>query len=67
MRTAIEHAGAERGLLISPEGNELRIEAEASTSGDTIKMHLRGAPAAAPLSSLLSLGPAPAAAAIDYL
>jgi PAS domain S-box-containing protein len=46
MRTAIEHAGAERGLLISPEGNELRIEAEASTSGDTIKMHLRGAPAA---------------------
>ena len=30
MRTAIEHAGAERGLLILPRGDELRIEAEAS-------------------------------------
>ena len=36
MRTAIEHAGAERGLLILPQGNELRIEAEATTSGDTV-------------------------------
>src|SRR5262249_967282 len=36
MRTAIEHAGAERGLLILPRGVEQRIEAEASTSGDTI-------------------------------
>ena len=43
MRTAIEHAGAERGLLILPEGIELRVEAEASTSGDNVKVHLRGA------------------------
>ena len=31
MRTAIEHAGAERGLLILPRGDEQRIEAEATT------------------------------------
>jgi PAS domain S-box-containing protein len=43
MRTAIEHAGAERGLLILPQGAELRVEAEATTSGDTVTMHLRGA------------------------
>ena len=36
MRTAIEHAGAERGLLILPRGDELRIEAEATTSGETV-------------------------------
>jgi PAS domain S-box-containing protein len=36
MRTAIEHAGAERGLLILPRGVEQRIEAEAITSGDSI-------------------------------
>jgi PAS domain S-box-containing protein len=36
MRTAIEHAGAERGLLILPFGDELRIEAEATTSGNTV-------------------------------
>ena len=36
MRTAIEHAGAERGLLILPRGDELRVEAEATTSGDTV-------------------------------
>ena len=33
MRTAIEHAGAERGLLIVPRGDELRIEAEATMGG----------------------------------
>jgi transcriptional regulator with GAF, ATPase, and Fis domain len=47
MRTAIEHAGAERGLLILPQGVELRVEAEAITSGDTVTMHLRGASTAA--------------------
>jgi PAS domain S-box-containing protein len=36
MRTAIEHAGAERGLLILPRGDELRIAAEATTSSDTV-------------------------------
>ena len=36
MRTAIEHAGAERGVLILPRDVEQRIEAEATTSGDAI-------------------------------
>jgi PAS domain S-box-containing protein len=47
VRTAIEHAGAERGLLIFPQGVELRVEAEAVTSGDTVIMHRRGASTAA--------------------
>jgi len=47
VRTAIEHAGAERGLLIFPQGAELRVEAEAVTSGDTVTMHRRGASTAA--------------------
>jgi PAS domain S-box-containing protein len=36
MRIAIEHAGAERGLLILPRGDQMRIQAEATTSGDTV-------------------------------
>jgi PAS domain S-box-containing protein len=43
MRTAIEYAGAERGLLILPRGVEQRIEAEATTSGDTIIVRLKEA------------------------
>jgi PAS domain S-box-containing protein len=43
MRTAIEHAGAERGLFILPRDLEQRIEAEAITSGDTIIVRLREA------------------------
>ena len=41
MRTAIEQAGAERGLLILPRGAESWIEAEARTGGDTIFVQLR--------------------------
>ena len=41
MRTAIEQAGAERGLLILAHGVEQRIEAEATTSGDTVVVRLR--------------------------
>ena len=41
MRTAIEHAGAERGLLIRPRGAEQRIKAEATTSGDAVIVQLR--------------------------
>jgi signal transduction histidine kinase len=48
--TAVEHAGAERGLLIFPQGVELRVEAEAVTSGDTVTMHRRGASTAAGLA-----------------
>ena len=47
MRTAIEQAGAERGLLILPRGAEQRIEAEATTSGDTVIVHLRDEPVTA--------------------
>src|SRR5439155_7350448 len=47
MRTAVEHAGAERGLLILPRGDELRIAAEATTSGDTVIVGPREASVAA--------------------
>jgi PAS domain S-box-containing protein len=47
MRTAIEQAGAERGLLILPRGAEPRIEAEATTGGDTILVQLGGQPVTA--------------------
>jgi hypothetical protein len=39
MRAAIEHAGAERGLLIIPRGDELQIEAEATTSRQDVIVH----------------------------
>ncbi len=44
MRTAIEQAGAQRGLLILPDGPEQRIAAEATTSGETITVRLRNEP-----------------------
>jgi PAS domain S-box-containing protein len=47
MRTAIEHAGAERGLLILPRGDELRIASEATTSGDSVIVGPREASVAA--------------------
>ena len=40
MRTAIEQAGAERGLLILSRGAEQRIAAEASTDSTEITVHL---------------------------
>ena len=43
MRTAIEHAGAERGLLILAQGDEYRIEAEATASGDKVAVGQRQA------------------------
>ena len=43
MRTAIEHAGAERGLLMLPRGDEYRIEAEVTTQGSTVEVRLRQA------------------------
>jgi PAS domain S-box-containing protein len=36
MRTAIEHAGAERGLLILLRSDQQRIEAEATITGDMV-------------------------------
>jgi PAS domain S-box-containing protein len=43
MRAAIEQAGAERGLLILPRGDDLQIQAEATTSGEDVSVHLRSA------------------------
>jgi PAS domain S-box-containing protein len=43
MRTAIEHAGAERGLLILPRGEGYRVEAEVTTVSDKVKVDLRQA------------------------
>jgi PAS domain S-box-containing protein len=47
MRTAIEQAGAERGLLILTRGAEQRIEAEATTRGDAVTVLLRDGPVTA--------------------
>src|SRR4051794_32928485 len=41
MRTALEQAGAERGLLILSHGAEQRIAAEGTTDGDLVAVHLR--------------------------
>src|SRR4051812_41771762 len=41
IRTALEQAGAERGLLILSRGAEQRIAAEAATKGDLVTVHLR--------------------------
>src|SRR5262249_8396759 len=40
MRTAVEHAGAERALLILSREAEQRIAAEATTSNETVMVHL---------------------------
>src|SRR5262249_38213864 len=45
MRTAMEHAGAERGLLIFPRGERLWIKAESRTSGNDVTVRLRDAEA----------------------
>ncbi len=47
MTIALEHAGAERGLLILLRGDTLQIEAEARTSDKTIEVTLRHEPVAA--------------------
>lgn len=43
MRTAIEHAGAQRGLLILPRGDAYQIEAEVTTGANEVKVDLRQA------------------------
>jgi PAS domain S-box-containing protein len=44
MRTAIEQAGAARGLLILSHGPEHRIAAEATTVGDAVLVEMRDEP-----------------------
>jgi PAS domain S-box-containing protein len=43
LRTAVEHAGAERGVLILPQGAELRIQAEATIGGSAVTIDVRDA------------------------
>jgi PAS domain S-box-containing protein len=47
MRTAIEQAGAERGLLILPDGDAQLIAAEVTIDGDTPRVQLRDVPVSA--------------------
>jgi hypothetical protein len=59
MRTAIENAGAERGLLFLSRGPELHVEAEAVTGGDGIIVRLADTlvdPPAAPESIINYVG-----------
>ena len=44
MTIAIENAGADRGLLILPAGDEYLIQAEARTAGDQIEVTMRQEP-----------------------
>jgi predicted ATPase/signal transduction histidine kinase len=40
MTIALEHAGADRGLLILPRGDDLRVEAEAKTAAEAVNVRL---------------------------
>ena len=44
LRTAIEHSGAERGLLILSRGADLRVQAEAKIDGSSVTIGLCDAP-----------------------
>jgi hypothetical protein len=46
MGIVIEHAGAERGLLILPFGEEYRVVAEAKTGRDQVEVRVKQAPVA---------------------
>ena len=55
MTIALEHAGAERGLLVMPRGDQLRIEARATTQRQAVEVVLATGEASAaqlPLSLL---------------
>jgi PAS domain S-box-containing protein len=45
LRLALQHAGAERGLLLLPHGDTPRIAAEATTSRDAVSVQLLDTPA----------------------
>ncbi|MDB6090156.1 MAG: histidine kinase [Gammaproteobacteria bacterium] len=44
LRTAIEHAGAQRGVLILPRGSELLIQAEAKIRGSSVTVRVHETP-----------------------
>jgi PAS domain S-box-containing protein len=48
MTIAIEHAGADRGLLVLPYGDDLRVEAEAKSTAETVSVRLVGGDTPAP-------------------
>jgi PAS domain S-box-containing protein len=48
MVIAIEHAGADRGLLILPRGGQFQIEAEAKSGRDGVRVSLLGTPVSEP-------------------
>src|SRR5262249_23277363 len=41
MRLALEHAGAQRGVLIAPDGGAYRIDAEAKSSQEGVTVEVR--------------------------
>jgi GAF domain-containing protein len=45
LKTAVEQAGAERGLLVLPDGERYRIEAEIGSGAYQVDVRLRRAPA----------------------
>ncbi|WP_321963363.1 AAA family ATPase [Paraburkholderia sp. J7] len=49
MRTAIEQAGAQRGLLILSDGDDHRVAAQATIAGDGVRVQLSDEPATAAL------------------
>src|SRR5262245_30110489 len=54
MRAALQHAGADRGLLVCPRSDELSIYAEATAHGERVAVHVRErACSAAPLPESL--------------
>jgi PAS domain S-box-containing protein len=55
MRRAIEHAGAERGLLIIPRGDDLRIEAEIVATDADVKVRSRESAESAMPESIIRL------------
>jgi signal transduction histidine kinase len=42
MTITIEHAGADRGLLVLPRGEDMRVEAEATSTAETVNVRLIG-------------------------
>lgn len=47
MRTALEHAGADRGLLIVPEGDDLMVKAEVTTRAGDVAVRQPDVPVSA--------------------
>ena len=41
IRTAVEQAGADTGVLLLARGSELRVEAQATTEGGELRVRLR--------------------------